>query len=168
MTMYANRYILGQFKVYREAGRKRGTHLYDFYGARWLEFFSEKENADNTKAYRMLDEMRENGFVAIVSERSHYTRLMDELVDVHPELIYSMWGGYIDPGREAFNEELAGFCKKYQALSKHTGGHAYPELIEQVITTVNPTQRIWPIHTENAEGFMKLNISEELKRKVRV
>ena len=166
MTMYANSYILKQFRVYRAAGRKRGTSMYDFREAKQIPFISDREDADNTETYRILDEMRRNGFVAIVSEYDHYERVMDELSDVNPEMIYSMWGGYIDSKRDAYNEKLAEFCKKHHAFQKHTSGHAYPEFIAQVITAVNPTQMIWPIHTENAEGFMRLDISDELKRKV--
>ena len=168
ITMYANKYIRKQFRVYRAAGRKRGTYMYDFSGVELIPFISDWEGADNRESYQTLDDMRKNGFVAIVSEYDHYERLMDELADVNPELIYSMWEGYLDPSRDAYNEKLAAFCNKYHALHKHTSGHAYPELIEKVIEEVNPTQRIWPIHTENADEFKKLNISEELKGKVKV
>lgn len=167
MIMYANSYILKQFRVYRAAGRKRGTGMYDFYDAKQIPFISDREDADNTEAYHTLEEMRKNGFVAIVSEYEQYERVMDELADVNPEMIYSMWSGYIDPNRDAYNEKLAAFCEKYHAFQKHTSGHAYPGFIAQVITAVNPTQTIWPIHTENAEGFMELNISDELKRRVK-
>lgn len=168
MKLYVNSYILNQFRVYRAAGRKHRTHMYDFYEAKQLPFISDRPDADNEKAYETIKEMKEQGFVVVVSEYEHYERLMDEFIDVHPEMIYSMWDGYIDPSKDAYNEELARFYKKYNAFSKHTSGHAYPELIEQVITTVNPTQAIIPIHTENAKGFKKLNISEELKGKVRI
>lgn len=167
MTMYANRYILNQFHVYRTAGRKHGTYLYDFYNAKLFPFISDKDDADNSDALTTIEEMRKNGFVAIVSEYEHYEKVMDELADVSPKLIYSMWEGYLDPKREAYNEKLAKFCEKYHAMTVHTSGHAYPELIKQVITAVNPTQTIWPIHTENADGFMKLNISEDMKGKVK-
>ena len=163
MTMYANSYILKQFRVYRMAGRKWETGLYDFGDAKRIPFISDREGADNTEAFKTLEKMRKDGFVAIVGEYDHYERVMDELADVNPEMIYSMWGGYIDPRRDAYDENLAAFCKKYHALQKHTSGHAYPGLIAQVITAVNPTQMIWPIHTENAEGFMELDISDELK-----
>ena len=167
MTMYANRYILKQFRVYREAGRKHGTYVYDFREAKPIWFISDREGADNKYANKMLEEMRERGFVLIISEYDHYERLMDELEDVHPEMIYSMWKGYIDPKEDAYDKKLAEFCKKYHAIQKHTSGHAYPEVIAQVIETVNPTQMIWPIHTENADGFMELEISDELKRRVK-
>ena len=168
IPMYANKYILNQFGVYRAAGRKRGTRMYDFNKAKLIPYIPDRGVSDKSKTFRTLNDMRKNGFVAIVSEYDHYERLMDELVDVNPELIYSMWEGYLDPSKDAYNEKLAAFCEKYHALHKHTSGHAYPELIEKVIEEVNPTQRIWPIHTENADEFKKLNISEELKGKVKI
>ncbi len=167
MTMYANRYILKQFRVYRAAGRKHRTRMYDFGDARQIPFIFDREDGGHAETDRILDDMRKNGFVAIVSEYDHYERVMDELSDVNPEMIYSMWTGYLDPKKSAYQENLAKFCEKYHAFPKHTSGHAYPEFIAQVITAVNPTQLIWPIHTENAEGFMELNISDELKRKVK-
>ncbi|MCR4647811.1 MAG: hypothetical protein K5776_01885 [Lachnospiraceae bacterium] len=45
--------------------------------------------------------LRENGFVATVGEYDHYERVMDELADVNPEMIYSMWAGYLaNPPRQ--------------------------------------------------------------------
>nr|MCR5104727.1 MBL fold metallo-hydrolase [Eubacterium sp.] len=167
MTMYANRYILKQFRVYRAAGRKYGTNMYDFRDAKQIPFIFDGDDADNSETYQILDDMRKNGFVAIVGEYDHYERLMDELADVNPEMIYSMWNGYLDPERDAYNEKLAKFCEKYHACQKHTSGHAFSEFIAQVITAVDPQQMIWPIHTENAEGFMKLDISDELKRRIK-
>ena len=167
MTMYANRYILNQFRVYRAAGRKHGTGMYDFYGAKQIPFISDKDGADNSEAMEIIAEMKEKGFVAIVSEYEHYEKIMEAFTDVKPELIYSMWDGYLDPEHPAYNETLDKFCKKYNAIHKHTSGHAYKHLIEEVIEAANPTQCIWPIHTENAEGFMDLGIRDELKKKVK-
>lgn len=166
MAMYANSYILKQFRVYRTAGRKHGTRMYDFWDAKQIPFISDRDDVDNTETFQILDDMRKKGFVAIVGEYDHYEKVMDELADVNPEMIYSMWNGYLDPKRDAYNEKLAKFCEKYHAFQKHTSGHAYPGFIAQVITAVDPQQMIWPIHTENAEGFMQLDISDELKNKV--
>ncbi len=166
ITMYANGYIRKQFGVYREAGKKHGTTMYDFPRVKPIRFISDKPGYDNQMAYENLDEMRKNGFVLIVGEYDHYERLMDELMDCNPDMIYSMWGGYINPNLEAYNESLARFCRKYNAFSQHTSGHAFPELIEQVIREVNPTQMIWPIHTENVEAFRELDIPDELKGKI--
>ena len=165
--MYTNSYIKKQFNVYRTAGKKHNTNMYNFYGTELIPFISESEGADNENAFAKIDEMKQNGFIAVVSEYDHYERTMDELMDVNPEMIYSMWSGYINPDCPAYNERLAKFCEKYHAFEKHTSGHAYKGLIEEVIKTVNPTQCIWPIHTENAEGFKKLEIGEELRRKVK-
>ncbi|ORU00167.1 beta-lactamase domain protein [Anaerovibrio sp. JC8] len=166
IKMYANKYILQQFKVYRQAGKRWHTSMYNFYNVQPLPFISDKEGADNTQALNIIREMRKKGFVAVVREAEHYERVMDELSDTKPELIYSMWDGYLNPENQAYDEKLAAFCKKYNAFSKHTSGHAFTELIEQVINKVNPTHKIWPIHTENVAGFRALNISEELKSKL--
>lgn len=168
MGMYVNSYILNQFRVYRAAGRKHGTKMYDFYGAKQLPFLPNFDGEEDLEAQKILDEMRKKGFVAIVGEYDPYERIMNALSDVNPKMIYSMWDGYLNPKKPAYNEKLTIFCQKYNAIIKHTSGHAYPELIEQVINKVNPTQMIWPIHTENVKGFLDLNISDELKGKVRV
>lgn len=167
ITMYTNSYIRKQFTVYRNAGRKHGTQMYDFLGTKLFPFISKEPDADNSKAMEAIEEMKENGFVAIVGEYDYYERTMDALMDTNPQMIYSMWEGYINPDSPAYDESLAQFCNKYNSFTKHTSGHAYKSVIEQVIEAVNPTQCIWPIHTENAEGFKELNISEGLKRKVK-
>ena len=144
------------------------TWAADFYGAKQLPFLPDFDGEEDLEAQKILDEMRKKGFVAIVGEYDYYERIMNALSDVNPKMIYSMWDGYLNPKKPAYNEKLAIFCQKYNAIIKHTSGHAYPELIEQVINKVNPTQRIWPIHTENVKGFLDLNISDELKGKVRI
>lgn len=169
MTMYANGYILRQFKVYREAGRKHNTHMYDFSLAKSIPNPDKPGISEESKkkAEEKISKMKQDGFVMIVSEGDYYEGIMDYFKDLNPKMIYSMWGGYIDPDSKAYNEKLAEFCKKHNAISKHTSGHAYPELIEQVIKLVNPTSCIWPIHTENAKGFENLDIGEELRKKIK-
>ena len=169
MAMYANGYILKQFRVYREAGRKHNTHMYDFSLAEGIPYPDKPgiSEADRKRAEEKINKMKQNGFVMIVSEWDYYEGIMDYFKELNPEMIYSMWDGYIDPDNRAYNEKLAKFCKKHNAFSKHTSGHAYPELIEQVIKLVNPTSCIWPIHTENVDGFDNLDIGDELKKKIR-
>ena len=48
----------------------------------------------------------------------------------------------------------------------HTGGHATAKLIGQVIEAVDPQEEIIPIHTENRDGFMELDIRDELKGRI--
>ena len=47
------------------------------------------------------------------------------------------------------------FCNKYGYKELHTSGHAFPEMINAVIETVD-AQEIIPIHAENAAAFMEL------------
>ena len=42
------------------------------------------------------------------------------------------------------------------------------KMIEDMITAMDPKEEIVPMHTENPEGFLNLNISKELKRKIRI
>ena len=81
-------------------------------------------------------------------------------------LIYSMWDGYLNPKKSAYNQKLADFCCKYHAVQKHTSGHATADVIARVITAVDPKQEIIPIHTENPEALRRLNISDELKQRI--
>ena len=50
----------------------------------------------------------------------------------------------------------------------HTGGHASPDLIRQVILAVNPREAVYPIHTEDAEGFRRLDLPPLLRDKIKV
>lgn len=81
--------------------------------------------------------------------------------------IYSMWAGYIRPENKAFDENLYAFCKKTDAVTMHTSGHAYPELIANVIDLVDPEEEIIPIHTEAVDEFYNLDIGQKLKDKIR-
>lgn len=50
----------------------------------------------------------------------------------------------------------------------HTSGHATASLIAEVINAVEPKECIYPIHTENVEGFKELNIDEKYKRIIQI
>ena len=52
-------------------------------------------------------------------------------------------------------KKLANFCNKYGYKELHTSGHAFPEMINAFIETVD-AQEIIPIHAENAAAFMEL------------
>ena len=97
MGMYVNSYILNPFRVYRAAGRKHGTKMYDFYGAKQLPFLPDFDGEEDLEAQKILDEMRKKGFVAIVGEYDPYERIMNALSAVNPKMIYSMWDGYLNP-----------------------------------------------------------------------
>ena len=82
-------------------------------------------------------------------------------------LIYSMWCGYLDRDNPAYNPRLRELYDKWpRHLDLHTSGHAYKEDIEEMIRRVNPVNAIIPIHTEKKELFSRLDIGEELLKRV--
>jgi len=155
MGFYANKYVLRQLDTFSEAG-KQYTDFYDF-SEKWPILARPKENASDSylRSYNgQRKHMRDEGFVMIVSEYEYYEDIMEELSDLNPIMIYSLWKGYIDEeiGKGAYNAKLADFCKKYNAIDMHTSGHAYPAIIEEVIEAVEADEVI-PIHTENVRAF---------------
>ena len=74
----------------------------------------------------------------------------------------------MNPAQKAYGKELHEFVRRYHAVPMHTSGHAPAGVIEEVINRVSPREAIIPIHTENREGFWRLNIREELKGRIQL
>ncbi len=166
MGFYANEYIKKQLETFSKFGKKY-TNFYDFKNVYPVLFTNTSKNVSEKyiKSYTAQRKfMRENGFVVLVSEYESYEKIMEEFSDLNPIFIYSMWHGYIDKNvKGSYNEKLAEFCKKHNAIEMHTSGHAYPEFIKQVIDTVN-AKEVKLIHSEvNGENLME-NI--DLNKKV--
>lgn len=118
--------------------------------------------------------MKENGFLAIIKPDFFCEKYIDAFIDCDdkPVIIYSMWDGYLNPEHKAYNKEWDDFLKAQEAKGievkhLHTSGHATSQMIEDVIKAMNPQEEIIPMHTECPEEFMKLEIGEELKSKIR-
>ena len=165
MGFYANEYVLSQLDTFAEEGRNY-TDFYNF-EKKW-PILSKADGKASEKYLRSFNgqrkHMREEGFVMVVSEYEYYEEIMREFEDLNPIMIYSLWKGYIDKniGGAAYNPKLAEFCKRHNAIDMHTSGHAYPEVIEAVIKEVDPDE-LFPIHTEDKNAFMDLDISERVK-----
>lgn len=155
MGFYCNSYVLEQLKMFSDAGNKY-TDFYNFEKV-WPILFT-KDECSTTERYvhsyeAQRKDMREDGFVILVSEYDNYDRLIEEFSDFPTLFLYSLWKGYInkDIGKGAYNPKLAEFCERHNAVEMHTSGHAYPEFIDQVISTVDAKEVI-VIHTENQKG----------------
>ena len=73
------------------------------------------------------------------------------LIPGEKQTYLSMWNGYVDPSKPAYNETLAkslgeGF------LYKHTSGHCDMNSLRDVFRLLHP-KAIIPIHTEKPEAF---------------
>jgi ribonuclease J len=97
------------------------------------------------------------GYVLIARSNPYF----DEFIQMIPgekQTYLSMWNGYVDPSKPAYNETLAkslgeGF------LYKHTSGHCDMNSLRDVLRLLHP-KAIIPIHTEKPEDFAQLFSSE--------
>jgi ribonuclease J len=82
-------------------------------------------------------------------------------------LIYSMWSGYLDKSRPAFDKYKSDFIEKAtenggKLLYLHTSGHATAEQIKQVCE-ITQAKTIIPIHSESPEAFRALGINAAVR-----
>ena len=163
MSMYGNSYIYRQLKTFTETAGKK-SRLYKFDRMWPIDF--DKHLEKNGFSGTQEEFMRKYGFVCVVKEGSKYEKWIERFNDLNPVVIYSMWDGYRDKERTAYNQKLDEFCNKFNTISKHTSGHATANVIAKVIEAVDPKEAIIPIHTEHPEMIRELNIRDELKEKV--
>lgn len=165
MRFYSNRYVYHQLQNFKKYAGAKAKHLYQFksvYPVQWNKYLNKVNMTQE-------EYMREKGFVILMKEGERYKDWIERFADLKPNVIYSMWEGYIDPTSKAYNKELAEFLKPFnpeQLYKLHTSGHATTQCIEDVIIAINPQKAIIPIHTENKAGFSDINISEELKQRM--
>lgn len=110
--------------------------------------------------------MREYGFLAIIKPEDYCQKYIDDFIDLKPMIIYSMWDGYLNPEHAAYNRKWHEFILKQERNGAeikhlHTSGHASRKTLAEVITAVDPKEKIYPIHTENAEGLKSLDIPQK-------
>ena len=102
-----------------------------------------------------------------IKAEEKYKSWIERFADLEPIVVYSMWEGYLNPKHKAYNGEWKKFLDSYNHVEyMHTSGHATASLIAEVINAVEPRESIYPIHTENAKELEKLNIKEELRRRI--
>ena len=78
------------------------------------------------------------------------------LAEYNAKIYYSMWNGYLDNQKQAYNPILHDFLSSYEIDYMHTSGHADTPTLRTVFKTVKPIGGIIPIHTEAPEKFQRL------------
>lgn len=160
-----NSYVKKQLELYTNTVG-RNDWRFRFYRSYPIQKALKQELKNHkTQKQHMLDE----GFVMMVGTSDYYMNLMEEFREYNPVLIYSMWDGYLDEAKEYANSDLIRLVNAWKGnvVHLHTSGHASPETVAKVIEAIHPTEAIVPVHTENLKGFYELEISEELKWKIR-
>lgn len=98
-----------------------------------------------------------HGFCMLIRSNDDFNPILEEYVKSNEtKIYYSMWNGYLDAKKTAFNESLYNFLKPYQYEVMHTSGHADIQTLNVVFEVVNPKGGVLPIHTDAPEKFQEL------------
>lgn len=101
--------------------------------------------------------LEKHGFCMLIRSNDTFKSLLEKYAKLDKtKIYYSIWNGYLDCKKPAFNESLYNFLKPYKLEYKHTSGHADIETLKAVFATVKPKCGIIPIHTEAPEKFQEL------------
>lgn len=109
--------------------------------------------------------MKNLGFCMMIRANYASQRAIKEFPD--SVLIYSMWAGYLDKNRPAYDEHKSNFIEEAkvggaQLIHLHTSGHATAEDIKKLCEITKPKMVI-PIHVEEPLYFNQLGIKNEIK-----
>lgn len=177
MYMYCyNYYLYKQIKTFSGAAGKKSP-WYKFEDVYTVDFKKQLSHRLWDKNRSQEELMREHGFLCIIKADEKYNEWIERFKDKNPVVIYSMWDGYLQEKKQgednpAFNKNWADFFEPYkksgQFKQMHTSGHATAKMLTDVINAVNPQKAIYPMHTENADGFRELEIRDELKWRIRI
>jgi ribonuclease J len=104
----------------------------------------------NDKFQKLL---QDKGYVLIARSNPRFDKLIANIPG-GKQTYLSMWDGYVDKSKAAYNEKLAkslgvGF------MYKHTSGHCDMNSLREVIRLLHP-KAIIPIHTDSPEDFAQL------------
>lgn len=176
-----NNYYLTQLRYFAKvAGEK--DEVYNMKNIFKLDPYKELKSKQWKEPMLQKKLMEITGFLAIIKPEEWCEKFIlpfiedyrDGIIDEMPVIIYSMWDGYLrdDPANTAKIKNWVEFVQKMESKGVeikhlHTSGHATPDMITKVILAANPTDEIVPLHTESPENFAKLEIPDELKKKVR-
>lgn len=132
--------IWGKSELYNFEENKQPIPLTRKRGKFWM----------TSKLKWLLGEM---GYVLIARSNPYF----DEFIQMIPgdkQTYLSMWNGYVDPSKPAYNEKLAKSLGE-SFLYKHTSGHYDMNSLRDVLQLLKP-KAIIPLHTENPEAFAQL------------
>ncbi|MCI1723029.1 MAG: hypothetical protein LKM41_09500 [Lachnospiraceae bacterium] len=176
-ALYCNSYVKKQLQLFTElVGEDERDWRFQFHRS-YIISLDKKLRRKTDPLFNMTqyEYMLKEGFVMMIGSSEYYREIMEKFKDCNPKpvLIYSMWDGYLDENEEYAKPELIAVVRQaekweFDIEHLHTSGHADPETIAEVITTINPKEAIVPIHTENPKGFMNLGISDDLKKRIKI
>lgn len=166
-TFVYSSYICSQFRTFSEIAGSNDD-AFRFSGYYLLEPEKQLTHKRWKEPKTQAQFMREYGFLAMIKPEDYCRRYIEMFIDLKPVIIYSLWDGFLNSSKPAYNVVWDEFLKEQEkngakVIHLHTGGHADTDTIAEMIKAVSPREAIYPIHTENAKGFLELDIPQELK-----
>ena len=103
---------------------------------------------------KFIDFVSEHGYVIVARQGERFDNLLNQFPDEGRVKYLSMWNGYLDESKAAYNPALAkSVGDEYRYM--HTSGHCDMKSLEDLITELDP-KAIIPIHTDNPRAFADL------------
>lgn len=103
---------------------------------------------------KFIDFVSEHGYVIVARQGERFDNLLNQLPDEGSVKYLSMWNGYLDESKAAYNPALAkSVGDDYRYM--HTSGHCDMKSLDELITELDP-KAIIPIHTDNPRAFADL------------
>ena len=116
-----------------------------------------RKGDDFTFNDKFVETIRSKGYVLIARANPRFDKLISELPGEKKKYL-SMWQGYLDERKEAYNEALAKALEGgYEYL--HTSGHCDMGSMNNLFRLLHP-KAIIPIHTDNPDKFAELFCEE--------
>lgn len=135
----------------KHAGEK--SNLFSFDKVFELHLYKNEKVARFLKNKGFLMPIR-SGMLPIVKNTIEYYQLEE------PWVIYSMWSGYADEGREYANDDIIAIRKLFgdrildgSHAGFHTSGHADVETLSEICSILKPRIGVIPIHKEECTRF---------------
>lgn len=103
---------------------------------------------------KFIDYVSEHGYVLVARQGERFDNLLNQLPDEGRVKYFSMWNGYLDETKSAYNPTLAksvGTDYRYM----HTSGHCDMASLNDLFSMLAP-KAIIPIHTDNPQAFADL------------
>ena len=131
----------------------------------FYDFTRQKVYTYNPKNKKLHDYMKDCGFCMMI--RANYAAR--QAIQAFPDnlLIYSMWAGYLEKHRPAYDEYKAKFIEDAKTAGSkfvelHTSGHATAEDLAKLCEITTP-KIVIPIHSEQPEAFKKIGIKSHIQ-----
>lgn len=103
---------------------------------------------------KFIDFVSEHGYVLVARQGERFDNLLNQLPSDGRVKYFSIWNGYLDETKAAYNPALAkSFGNEYRYM--HTSGHCDMKSIHELISELDP-KAIIPIHTDNPRAFADL------------